>query len=452
MNKLLLITIYKLSEEADITFNHCPFILKNLLTIHCTFFKVIPRRIMFSGISTEFVVTILSLSFIFFVLNMAKVLQTFRGILSETMNSFHGVYRSSAIVHAVGRYASDNKAPKGLPTLTKFEKVSDGTYRILGLNPGSHTLQGTNTWLIAASSDSSFARKNPGQGHILVDTGEDVTATKYIDFLFEEVFPATGTKSISSILLTHGHGDHQGGVVALLAKLRERNMLPLPTIYKRTRVKGGRDQQKFPCRGFECENIEDHQVFSVDEQTTIKALYTPGHTDDHVSFLLERDNAVLSGDCVLGCGTAVFDNLFEYMHSLTMLRSMIIQRNKNPRKSQHILNIYPGHGPVITNALEKIDEYIQHRNLRERQIVELLNKLRAEGTSGLGWISTWSLVGEIYGELPLFIKFSAQWNLSHHLEKLKIEGRVEQRWGLWRATEAGMDFPVTTAGSGIQVK
>ena len=286
-------------------------------------------------------------------------------------------------------------------------------YRILGLNPGSHTLQGTNTWLIAASSGSSYAKKNPGEGHILVDTGEDVTAQKYIDFLFNEVFPVTGTKSISCILLTHGHGDHQGGVTSLLAKLKEHNMLPLPTVYKRTRVKGGKDNQKFPCKGFECENIEDHQAFAVDENTSVKALYTPGHTDDHVSFLLERDNALLSGDCVLGCGTAVFDNLFEYMHSLTMLRSMIIQRNKNPRKSQHIFNIYPGHGPVITDALPKINEYIEHRSLRERQIVDLLNKLRTEGSAGLGWISTWSIVGEIYGQLPLFIKFSAQWNLSH---------------------------------------
>lgn len=61
--------------------------------------------------------------------------------------------------------------------------------------------------------------------------------------------------------------------------------------------------------------------------------------------------------------------------------------------------IYPGHGPVIAGreeALRRVDEYISHRGARER---EILAALRAVG--GGRWLSSWQLVGAVYGELQV---------------------------------------------------
>ena len=235
----------------------------------------------------------------------------FSGLFSYVTHQVHHAYRSSKLFHALGRYLADSKCPKGLPSLDPVEKVNNKVWRILGLNPGSHTLQGTNTWLVGTSDTK-----------VLIDSGEDVTATKYVTMLLDTVFPLTNTKAISMILLTHGHGDHQGGVETLLQELKKRG-LPAPRVYKR-HINGG----NFPARNFPCEDINNGQEFVVETGISLKAIYSPGHTDDHVCFVLDEEQywkenkALFSGDCVLGCGTTVFDDLYTYMNSLESLRQV----------------------------------------------------------------------------------------------------------------------------------
>lgn len=120
---------------------------------------------------------------------------------------------------------------------------------------------GTNTYLI-------------GRGHrrILIDTGEGkpAWAARLQSVLSEE------KATVHQALLTHWHGDHVGGVSDLL------RICPQATVFKHKPEDGQ-------------SGIRDGQVFEV-EGVTLRAVHTPGHTVDHMVFVLEEEDAMFTGD------------------------------------------------------------------------------------------------------------------------------------------------------------
>uniref|UniRef100_T1GBP7 Beta-lactamase-like protein 2 homolog n=1 Tax=Megaselia scalaris TaxID=36166 RepID=T1GBP7_MEGSC len=247
------------------------------------------------------------------------------------------------------------------------------------------TLQGTNTYLIGS-----------GKERILIDTGDE-DVPEYINSL-QKVLKDENA-GIRDILLTHWHHDHVGGVKDVLKINPNQNC----KVWKFPRYSHEpQDCPEIP------ENIKiypliDGQEFSVDG-ASMKVLYTPGHTSDHVCLLME--GIIFSGDCILGEGTAVFEDLFEYMKSLEHL--LKIDASK----------IYPAHGNIIPEAKQKIEFYIAHRKQREEDILKVFNANPSQKYSAM------DLVKIIYKETPENLWLAAAHNVTLVLKKLEKENKL----------------------------
>uniref|UniRef100_A0A131XZX5 Beta-lactamase-like protein 2 homolog n=1 Tax=Ixodes ricinus TaxID=34613 RepID=A0A131XZX5_IXORI len=263
--------------------------------------------------------------------------------------------------------------------IPKVSVLSSRIIRILGCNPGPMTLQGTNTYLIGT-----------GKRRILLDTGNP-NVSEYIETLKSVL--RDQDVSLQQILVSHWHLDHVGGVDDILT-----NIEPGCKVNK---LSFKNDKSDFvPLRDGEWVRTEG---------ASLKVIATPGHTQDHLVLYLDEEKAVFSGDCMLGEGTAVFEDLHSYMGSLEKILSL------KPSV------IYPGHGPVISDPEPRIREYIRHRLLRERQILDTLAALSPESLTPM------QLVEKIYVDTPVHLHRAAGVNVQHHLDKLLKDGKVTAR-------------------------
>jgi len=156
------------------------------------------------------------------------------------------------------------------------------------------------------------------------------------------------------------------------------------------------------------EDLRDGERVEGDGATLVP-VYTPGHASDHLCYYLVEEKALFTGDVILGGSTTVIPSddgdLADYLASLRRLQTLDVRR------------IYPAHGPVIEDAQAKIREYIEHRLMRERQIVAAL----ADGPATIP-----ALVERIYSDVPVALHPVAAMSVESHLRKLAKEGRVSE--------------------------
>lgn len=236
--------------------------------------------------------------------------------------------------------------------------------RVVAPNPGPYTGPGTNTWILGA-----------GPVVVVIDPGPDDDT--HLAAIERKLAGAT----VGVILVTHSHPDH----------------LPLA---ERLAAAHGATVRRYPGLG-------DGDVVRAGT-LNVTALFTPGHSGDHLCFWLADDRVVFTGDLVLGKGSSMVTypegNVAAYLRSLDRLIALA------PRL------LFPGHWDPVSDAMGKLGEYKKHRLEREAQV--LAEVRRGPGTAK-------DLTRRVYGpEVGEELLVAAEMTLRAHLHKLVDDGRL----------------------------
>jgi len=211
---------------------------------------------------------------------------------------------------------------------------------VLAPNANIMTLDGTNTWILRDPDSRRSVVVDPGpldEGHL------------------DRVADAAG--DVAVVLLTHHHLDHSEAARAFAERV------------------GAGVRALDPAYRLGDEGLADGDVVAVGD-LEIRVVGTPGHTSDSLSFLVPADGAVLTGDTVLGRGTTVVAHpdgqLGAYLDSLDRLHALA--------EAHEARTIWPGHGPVIDDALAALDFYLAHRRERLAQVEAAVLSISREPT------------------------------------------------------------------------
>lgn len=245
---------------------------------------------------------------------------------------------------------------------------------VLAPNPGPMTLEGTNTWVLM----------EPGSARcVVVDPGP--LDEQHLQRVLEVV--ALRGARVALTLLTHGHPDHAESA----GRFAELSGAPVRSL------------------GAGHDDLGDGDRLSIDG-LDLTVVSTPGHTSDSLSFLLVAENALLTGDTILGRGTTVVawpdGELAAYLRSLQRIEAMTGTRE--------VTQIWPGHGPTLPDAGGVVRHYLDHRQ-------ERLDQVRAAVAAGASDAD--AVVELVYADVPPEVWPAARLSVQAQLAYLRTHPR-----------------------------
>jgi glyoxylase-like metal-dependent hydrolase (beta-lactamase superfamily II) len=261
---------------------------------------------------------------------------------------------------------------------------------VLAPNANMMTLDGTNTWVL----------REPGaRRSVVIDPGPSII--EHLDAVAEDA------GEVAAVLLTHHHLDHSEAAREFAERM------------------GCGVRALDPAYRLGAEGLIDGDVVEVDG-LELRVVGTPGHTADSLSFVLPAEQAVLTGDTVLGRGTTVVAHpdgqLGAYLGSLDRLHALAAEHE--------VAAIWPGHGPVIDDALGALDYYIAHRRERLAQVESAVLALTNEATlaralphvdldAGSGaTVTPWAVVERVYADVDQILWPAAELSVRAQLAYL----------------------------------
>ena len=282
------------------------------------------------------------------------------------------------------------------------------TQHVVMVRQFTRTFPTSNVWVL-----------HDGNEAMLIDAGygDDHSVGARLQYFAGEA----SNLNVKYIAITHHHFDHSSGGRRLREGLRAETAInPVDEALLHTPSESNEDlpdeeeiEQRARVWHEEAMNtaidipIADGETLQVGG-LTVRAVHTPGHTAGHNCYWVEQTGTLFTGDNVLGVGTSAIGppprgDMGQYLDSLLRMNELQAKL------------FAPGHGPTVTATGAKIQELLDHRRERDRQIIALIDR---------GYESDRQIRRALYPEIQKGLVRAAGGQVRSHLARLVGQGDV----------------------------
>jgi glyoxylase-like metal-dependent hydrolase (beta-lactamase superfamily II) len=166
---------------------------------------------------------------------------------------------------------------------------------------------------------------------------------------------------ILRVALTHGHGDHVGGLDALREHLGDAVEVLMPELDARIHAGEHVVEGKLPGSWPTLRTRPDTLLAAGDRVGSLEVVASPGHTPGHVSFLDTRDRTLIAGDVFTSYGRVAVSSYRYWRFPLAAMatwdRALDVESARALRKLEPGL-LLVGHGPATRDPGAAMDRAI----------------------------------------------------------------------------------------------